>query len=292
VPGYTIDDVPDYVLKNKLGATTHEELQQLETPLVAARESEIRSGLGPHGNFDAQHLKAIHRHLFQDVYEWAGHTRDEIVHLSDGTSATEPFMHKGDANFMAGPAIPSALDQISRSLREADYLRGLSREEFAHKAADTMARINGIHAFREGNGRAQRVFMEELAAQAGHTLDFSVVSQERMIEASIAANDRGDASAMRRLFDEISNPNRVEVLRTAEEQLDRLKYNWNERYIATVEPGHPVELTMVGIAGDQFMAHTGSQILFGRASDLPKPHPEPGEEFTFVAPEDCWQRLR
>jgi cell filamentation protein len=289
VPGYTIDGVPHDVLKNRFGATTHDQLQRLEAPLVAARYTQIEAGLGPNGNFDAEHLRAIHRHLFQDVYEWAGHSRDEVVTLSDGTFATEPFMHKGDTTFMAGPAIPSALDEVGRSLREAEYLRGLPREEFAQRAAAIMVQINGIHAFREGNGRTQRVFMEQLARQAGHALEFSVVSQERMIEASIAANERGDPSVMRRLFDEISNPSRVEVLRAAEEQLDRQKYNWNERYIATVEPGYPVELTMVGIARDQFMAHTGSRILLGKTSDLPEPRPRRGEAFTFVAPQYCWQ---
>jgi cell filamentation protein len=288
VPSYTIDDRPDGVLKNKVGATSHHELQELETDFVHRRLVELRLMGGPSGNFDAEHLKAIHRHLFQDIYEWAGHTRNEVVGLSDGSFATEPFMHKCDARFMAGPAIPSALDEVTRSLRQSDSLRGLPRQEFAHRAADIMAKINGIHAFREGNGRTQRVFVEELARQAGHTLDFSVVSQERMIEASIAAYERGDPSAMRRLFDEISNPDRVEVLRTAEQSLDRNGFNWNERYIATVEPGHSVELTMVGIAGNQFMAHTGSQILLGRTSDLPKPCPEGGAEFTFVAPEHCW----
>lgn len=287
----TFDGVPDDVLKNKLGVTTHDELQRLEAALVAARYTEIQAGLGPSGNFDAEHVKAIHHHLFQDVYEWAGHTRDEVFRLSDGTFATEPFMHKGETRFMAGPAISSALDEVSRSLGETDHLRGLARKEFAHGAADIMAQINGIHPFREGNGRTQRVFMEELARQAGQTLEFSVVSQERMVEASIAANERADLSIMRRLFDEISSPTRVEVLRTAEEQLDRQNYNWNERYIATVEPGHAVELTMVGIARDQFMAHTGSQILLGKTSDLAEPRPERGEVFSFVAPENCWEPI-
>lgn len=290
MPGYTIDDRPDGVLKNKTGATTHHQLQELEANLVHRRLVGFRLAGGLTGNFDAEHLKAIHRHLFQDVYEWAGHTRNEVVQLSDGTFATEPFMRKGDSSFMAGPAIPSALDEVTRSLRERDYLRRLPRQEFAHRAADIMAEINGIHAFREGNGRTQRVFIEELARQAGHTLDFSVVSQERMVEASIAAKEHNDPSAMRRLFDEISNHDRVEVLRTAQEALDRNGFNWNERYVATVEPGHPVELTMVGIAGDQFMAHTGSQILLGRTSDLPEPYPGPGVEFSFVAPGQCWQR--
>ena len=40
--------------------------------------------------FDAEHLKALHRHLFQDVYEWAGHTRDEQVRLRDGSIAADP----------------------------------------------------------------------------------------------------------------------------------------------------------------------------------------------------------
>jgi cell filamentation protein len=292
VPGYTIDDGPDYVLKNKLSVTTHGELQRLETPIVAGRESEIRDDLGPSGNFDAEHLKAIHRHLFQDVYEWAGHTRNEVVRLSDGAFATEPFMRK-HTNFVAGPAIPSALDEVARSLRDTDFLRGLPREEFAHRGADIMAEINGIHAFREGNGRTQRLFMEELAKQAGHHLDFTVISQERMIQASIAANEHDDASLMRRMFNEISNPNRVRILHSAEQIIelhkDLHKVDWNERYIATMEPGHLVELTMVGTAADQFMAHIGSQILIGKTSDLPQPYPQSGERFTFVASEHCWE---
>ena len=289
MPGYTIDDDPGGVLKNKLGVEAQDDLHRLEADYVRQREFDLRLHGIQAGNFDAEHLKALHRHLFQDVYEWAGHTRDEVVHLSDGTFATEPFMHKGGAGFLPGPRIPAALEQVARSLRDLDYLRGLSREKFAYDAADIMAQINGIHAFREGNGRTQRLFIEELARLAGHALDFTVVSQERMIEASVAAHERGDPSVMRRLFDEISNPHRVEALRTAEEALDRNKFNWNERYIATAEPGHPVELTMVGIARGQFMAHTGSQILIGKTSDLPKPYPDRGETFTFVASAHWWQ---
>jgi fido (protein-threonine AMPylation protein) len=54
-------------------------------------------GQGPKGEFDTAYLKAIHRHLFQDVYEWAGRTRDDRVMLSDGTIASEPVLRKGFA---------------------------------------------------------------------------------------------------------------------------------------------------------------------------------------------------
>ncbi len=278
MPNYTVSDDPHAAVKNKLGAATHDELEQREAPFVIARAFEIETGHGPTGQFDAAHLKALHRHLFQDVYEWAGHTRDEKVTLSDGSVATEPLMRKmGGQPFMAGPQIAKALDQVSAKLRKARYLRGLSRKDFAHRAADIMAQINGTHPFREGNGRTQRVFIGELARQAGHDLDFTVVSRERMIQASIAANDHGDPAMMRRLFDEISTASRVAALTPAIAFLQRQGFPWNDRYVATMEPGFPVDVTFAGSAGEHFMARTESGILIGRAADLPSPPPIRGE---------------
>jgi cell filamentation protein len=181
VPGYTLTD--GITVKNKVFATSQDQLERLEVEYVVPRVLEIELGFGPTGQFNAEHLKAIHRHLFQDVYEWAGHTRDERVALSDGTVATEPILSKVDGQpFLIGPAIPAALDHIATKLRAAGYLRGLPREEFAERAADVMVELNATHAFREGNGRTQRVFIRQLGKEAGHGLDFSVVSRERMIK--------------------------------------------------------------------------------------------------------------
>jgi cell filamentation protein len=280
VPGYTLDD--GVTVKNKLGATSHADLEAIEADYVGNRLIQFELGHGPRGQFDATHLKAIHRHLFQDVYEWAGHTRDEKVTLSDGTVATEPLLRKIDGKpFLAGPLIAGALERIAGTLRESDCLRGLSREKFAVRAADVMVEINGAHPFREGNGRTQRVFMRELAKEAGYELDFSVVTRERMIQASIAANEQGDSAMMRRMFDEISDPVRVAALEKAINALNENSFPWNDRYGATAEPGQKVEVTMAGIAGEQFMARTATAILIGQTSDLPEPYPEGGETFTF-----------
>jgi cell filamentation protein len=292
MPGYELDQ--HGTLKNKLGATSHDELTRLEANLVASRMTEIRMGLGPKGKFDADHLKAFHRHIFQDVFEWAGHTRDERFRLADGTTATEPVLQKADGKpFLKGPQIPAALDEVSRHLREADYLRGLPREQFAEQAADIMIELNRAHPFREGNGRTQRIFMRELAKEAGHDLDFRVISGERMIQASIAANEQGDPAMMRRMFDEISNPARVALLgegieklqaaydKAAADKSERATFNWNNRYIATVTPGVDTRLTLAGVAGDQFMARTDDAILFGKAADLPQPPPAQGASFQF-----------
>ncbi len=173
------------------------------------------------------------------------------------------------------------LKAISYLLRKDNHLRGLSRDEFATQAADIMAAINAIHAFREGNGRTQRAFIRALAKAAGHTLDFTVISQERMIQASIAANEREAPSIMWRLFADATNPARIAALRRVIAFFVRQEYRWNDHYVATLDPGHAVELTMAGSAGDQFMARTGAEILIGQTSDLPSPIPARGEVFVY-----------
>jgi len=72
VPNYTYRGTD--TVKNAFGTADHAELERIEAALVKARHAEIDAGFGPAGQFDAEHIKAIHQHLFQDVYEWAGHT--------------------------------------------------------------------------------------------------------------------------------------------------------------------------------------------------------------------------
>ncbi len=184
--------------------------------------------------------------------------------------------------FLEGPLIAGALERITGKLRAENYLRTLSREEFANRAAALMVDLNGVHPFREGNGRTQRVFISELAREAGHPLDFSVVSRERMMQASIAGNEQNAPAMMQRLFSEISDPLRVAALNEAIASLDQHGFDWNNHYIATTEPGHKVDVRLAGIAGEQFMARTKTAILIGQSRDLPEPRPDRGHDFTLA----------
>ncbi|WP_301292803.1 Fic family protein [Paenibacillus tyrfis] len=58
-------------------------------------------------------------------------------------------------------------------------------EEFASRAAHYMAEINILHPFREGNGRTQREFVRQLAANAGYQLDWSKADKSIVLQASI-----------------------------------------------------------------------------------------------------------
>ena len=84
-PLYTAESDPycypnSDVLKNKAGLTTVEALAQFETAMTFARSEEPL----PSGRCSVRHYRSIHKHLFQDVYEWAGRFRS--VRLTKGSS--------------------------------------------------------------------------------------------------------------------------------------------------------------------------------------------------------------
>jgi cell filamentation protein len=67
-------------------------------------------------------------------------------------------------------------------------LKRLPAGEFAREAGVIIGDINYIHPFREGNGRTQAQYLQQLAAQAGHQLDFRRVDPVMWIEASKASH--------------------------------------------------------------------------------------------------------
>jgi cell filamentation protein len=79
-------------------------------------------------------------------------------------------------------------------------LKALDARKFATRAGYYMGEINAIHPFRDGNGRAQREFIRELAVQAGFVIDWSRVTREQMTAASLESFKTGDTSEMASLI--------------------------------------------------------------------------------------------
>ncbi|MDI1267281.1 MAG: Fic family protein [bacterium] len=170
------------VLINKLDLQSQAELDAFEAEISSARAAEPL----PDGSLNFVHYRAIHHHLFQDVYQWAGELR--TVRIS-----------KGGNPFCFPENIEGQANQLFSDLRSADHLRRLGAQVFAKKAAHFLAELNAIHAFREGNGRSQLTFFALLADYAGHPLKIEKLSPEEMLAAMIASFD-GDE---RRLSDVI-----------------------------------------------------------------------------------------
>ena len=258
-------------LKNKLGITNPRALSQVEADFTDYRLATLEQD-GPRGPFSFKRFKATHRHLFQDVYAWAGEVR--TTELYKAAQLGGP-LHQ----FTPVAELEDEAARLFAGLASADEHQNLDRPTFARRAADLLSDLNQLHPFREGNGRTQRVFLEALAERAGHPLAFDVVSRERMIEASVQAA-QGKQDAMWRLVNEISDPKRVQSLREAIAFLESQSFNWNDRYLATTEPGRLYEGTFVGQGGTHFMMHDGEKILIGKVDDLEEV-PESGAAVQF-----------
>lgn len=189
------------VLKNRLGITDKAILEKTEAALVATRSLEL-SEAPLKGNFNLAHLQAIHRHLFGDVYEWAGELRN--IDISKGGSM---FAHHGYLESAAAP--------VFKELAKEKNLAGLDPEQFSVRAAHYLGELNALHPFREGNGRAQREFIGHVAQANGYSIAWENVSRPKMLEAAIESF-RGDSSKLANLI--------RESLYTRENQPERIHW--------------------------------------------------------------------
>lgn len=163
---------PDYrVLKNRLGLHDQVDLDAVERAFVTQR---LREPM-PTGDFDLAHLKAIHRHLFQDIYAWAGELR--TVEIS-----------KDGHQFQFRRYIETGMEDVHRRLVARDFLRGLSADDFAREAGEILGDVNYVHPFREGNGRTQLQYLKQLTVQAGHAIDLTRIARQDWMLASREAH--------------------------------------------------------------------------------------------------------
>jgi cell filamentation protein len=140
------------VLRNRCGITDAAVLADFELTASLARVAELERR-PVDGDFDLQHLCAIHRRIFCDVYDWAGAIR--TVDIAKGMY------------FCRSEAIESESRRVFGAIARDNYLTGLSREAFVARLADHWGEVNALHPFREGNTRTQRVFFQQLVQVAG-----------------------------------------------------------------------------------------------------------------------------
>lgn len=157
-------DTPEPVFVNKLDIRDVERLAEAEALAVFLR---LNEGLPPSADYKTlEGVQEIHRHTLQDIYEWAGKPR--------GYPTARKEMIQGqrvDASF-AGPDYIAPLSRkLLTDLAAEDHLKGLSPQQFSERAAHYVVELNNIHPFIEGNGRVQRIWLQQVAAGAGYEFD-------------------------------------------------------------------------------------------------------------------------
>jgi cell filamentation protein len=185
-------DYANGVLRNLRGLTDQARLDIFERLEAAAAIYELE--LNPvRGDFDQAHFQTIHKRIFHKIYPWAG----ELRRVNISRSGSYPFAM---VQFL-----PRNLDRTFAKLAAEGHLKALGTAAFVDRAAYYLGELNTLHPFREGNGRVQREFIRELAAEAGYTLNWGPITQKQMYEASALShnlgNNTGLAAAIRSAFD-------------------------------------------------------------------------------------------
>lgn len=144
-------------LENKLGLTSSADLAREEERISKKKavnlfETSFLDTL-PAGKFIT--LQAIHKYLFEDIYDFAGEVR--TVNMAKGNFRFAPLMY-----------LQAALENIDR-MPQSNF------DEIVEKYVE----MNIAHPFREGNGRSTRIWLDHiLKNEIGKVVDWSKVDKE------------------------------------------------------------------------------------------------------------------
>lgn len=124
------------------------------------------------GEFNAEHLKMIHRTALDNFYPWCGKYREHTLWRFPSSDFAPP------------DKIPYEIDHTLKAYKE-------SKDELPVKCATLQWELNHIHPFHDGNGRTQREFIREICIQEGCIFDLSFTKAKDMFTAS-RSKDPGD----------------------------------------------------------------------------------------------------
>lgn len=145
------------VLKNNFGITDYEYLKEIETEITANKLFELY--VTPiELNFDEEHLKAIHKHLFSTLYHFGGEYRNV-------------YMQKNNSYFAPVDEIDIRLKETFKYVNEK-IVNTHTKYDFACLLAELYVLLLHIHPFREGNGRSIREFIREFANEKSKNFEF------------------------------------------------------------------------------------------------------------------------
>ena len=168
------------ILQNRLGLIDDATLNEAERRLTLARGAQAARLTFP-GTADG--YRSLHKHLFQDLYDWAGEDRSVTI-------------AKGGSSFAAPPYIARELDKLFSDMAAKNGFRGLARDEFFDRLGNHVNELNAIHPFREGNGRTMRHHAVQIAREAGHPIRIASIDKTLWMDASRHGFLTGDHRAM------------------------------------------------------------------------------------------------
>lgn len=187
-PSFTYIDPKTGILRNLQSITEADVLLFVESSAVTKRLQELFDK--PVKITGIISLLAIHKHLFQDMYVWAGEIRR--VEISKDGKQFFPINH-----------FESAFRYIDSLIVELRDIPKDNTRHIAQKLAEILDNINYLHPFREGNGRTQREFLRLLALDKGLILNINPADNQRVYERYMKGTTESDVSVLADLIFEL-----------------------------------------------------------------------------------------
>ena len=182
---YIYTDPKTGILRNLADITDPDDLLFFESGAVAKRIQDLYEKPIKIKGVDS--LLSIHRHLFQDVYSWAGKRRK--VEISKAGKQFFPTTHFDNAFRFIDTLISDY-----RSISKGNNL------QIAEKLAEILDNVNYLHPFREGNGRAQREFLRLLASEKGLTLNLNPPDNKNVYDQYMQGTINSDIKTLTKLI--------------------------------------------------------------------------------------------
>ena len=157
------------VLKNKLGITDYDKLNKAEADIGFIKLINIDSIKINY--FDEETLKDIHRHIFQDIFEWAGKYRVMPLYKE------EVVLPMCSINYSDYREISKDLKECLNDLNSIAW-QNLDTSEIAFLFARKLALLWKVHPFRDGNTRTILSFAYLYAKEHGFSFDMETFTNE------------------------------------------------------------------------------------------------------------------
>ncbi|MCL4278862.1 MAG: Fic family protein [Ignavibacteriaceae bacterium] len=187
-PDYTYTNPKTGILRNLQDIEDPDVLLFVESGAVTKRLQELDENPIKIKGIDS--LFEIHRHLFQDIYVWAGKKR--IVEISKDGKQFFPTSH-----------FDNALRYIDQLIAEFKKIPKNNNKQLAEKLAEILDNVNYLHPFREGNGRTQREFLRLLSLEKGLTLNLNPPDNESIYKRYMKGTIESDVEILKELIFEL-----------------------------------------------------------------------------------------
>lgn len=153
-------------LKNRLGITDYDELNAAERDIGFVKLINVDKEFAP--NFDAALLQNIHKHIFKDIFDWAGEFRTVPIYK-------EEIVIPGlSLEYCSPDRIAQSVEKCMQEFNQTDWST-LDLDKKSSQFTELLAKLWKVHPFRDGNTRTTMAFAYLFAKEHNFPLNLHMM---------------------------------------------------------------------------------------------------------------------